>query len=255
MDLKLGKLPARHDPRNLKLANYVDRSVVLPTVPKKVGHLDKLKSIQWGMLGNDQLGDCVCAGAGHEHMAWNQLAGRSVGWDTSAAMDMYEKVAGYQPGHPETDQGTDMSAAAKFRRATGILDGSGVNHKIDGYVELEPGNVEQLRIALYLFGAVGVGVEFPSFWMDQFNAGKEWTWRKVGQPNEGHYIPAFASASPRGKITVVSWGREQGMSAKGYEQFNDESFAYFSKEMLVAGRSIDGFGADDLAADLQRITA
>jgi hypothetical protein len=37
---------------------------------------------------------------------------------------------------------------------------------------LAPGNPDQLALAIYLFGAIGIGIKFPNTAMDQFNAGK-----------------------------------------------------------------------------------
>jgi hypothetical protein len=40
------------------------------------------------------------------------------------------------------------------------------------YLPLAPGNPDQLALAIYLFGAIGIGIKFPNTAMDQFNAGK-----------------------------------------------------------------------------------
>lgn len=253
MTFKLGKTAARPDAVTFKLSSYLDKSV-LPTIPKAVGHSAVLPR-DLGMLGNDQYGDCVWAGAAHETMLWNGIASKRVSFSDSAVLSDYSEVTGFSVYEPNSDQGTDMKDAASYRRKTGVVDDLGMRHKVDAYLALTPGDVNELRAAIYLFGAVGVGVLFPDYWMDQFNAGKEWTYRKVAKPNAGHYIPAFASASPRGAITVATWGRLQKMSAKAYETFNDESIAYVSLEMLNAsGKSLEGFNIAQLRTDLAAIT-
>ena len=57
--LKLGKSTARHDPRTLLLASYVSHT--LPTPPPAFDLTSKVKA--WGMMDNDQIGDCTCAAA------------------------------------------------------------------------------------------------------------------------------------------------------------------------------------------------
>jgi len=57
---KLGKKPARHDPRTLQMANYL----ALPAFPASRDWTNKAKPA-WGMMLNDQLGDCTCAAIGH----------------------------------------------------------------------------------------------------------------------------------------------------------------------------------------------
>jgi len=252
---KLGKLPARPGAVKLSLDSYIDKSVVFPKVPTKVGHQSLLPK-DLGMLGNDQYGDCVWAGAAHESMLWNLEQGKVVNYDVKGVLSDYSAVTGFNPNDPNSDQGTDMQVAASYRRKTGILASDGSRHQIDAYLALTPGDVAELRMAIYLFGAVGIGVKVPTYWMDQFNAGKEWTYRPFAKFEGGHYIPAMASTSPKGAIQVATWGRLQKMSARAYQHFNDESIAYVSLERLGKdGKSIDGFDVAQLRADLQAITS
>ena len=76
LPFKLGKKPARPGAVKFKLANYLEK-LKLPTPPKVFGH-EGLIGANWGMLGNDQYGDCVWAGAAHETMLWNKEAARTV---------------------------------------------------------------------------------------------------------------------------------------------------------------------------------
>ena len=59
--LKLGKQVARHDPRTLLLASYA--TAALPTPPASLDLTTKVSS--WGMMENEQIGNCTCAAAGH----------------------------------------------------------------------------------------------------------------------------------------------------------------------------------------------
>jgi hypothetical protein len=249
-DFKLGKLPARPDAVTFKLASYVDLKAILPTIPTKVGHSSLLPA-NVGMFANDQFGDCVWAGAAHETILWNLMQGHAIEFNDRAVLSDYTAVTGFNPDDPDTDQGTDMQAAASYRRKVGVVDAQGVRHKIDAYLALEAGNIDQLRAAIYLFGAVGIGVNFPGFWMDQFNHGKEWTYRVNPKMEGGHYIPGIASVSPKGALTIETWGAKQKMSVKSYQHYNDESIAYISLEALNAsGKSLEGFAVEDLRRDL-----
>ena len=71
MKLKLGKQAARHDPRTLLLATYT--TPALPAPPPSLDLTDKVKGA-WGMMDNDQIGDCTCAAAGHLLMEWTSRA-------------------------------------------------------------------------------------------------------------------------------------------------------------------------------------
>lgn len=249
---KLGKLPARRNAIKLKFAKYVDKSV-LPVPPAQFGHEGLIGSTQWQMLANDSLGDCVIAGAFHETMLWNKIAGRNTPVSDAAAILMYEKIAGYNPARPkQTDNGTDMEAAAKYRRQTGVLDAAGKVHKVAAYLDLKKGDLAEHLLAAYLFGAVGIGIKFPDSAMDQFNASQPWDVVKGATIEGGHYVPLVAH---RENLEVVTWGRLQGMTPKFFAKYNDESVAYVSEEFLVGGKSPEGFDIDALKADLAKITA
>ena len=70
----MGKSVARHDPRTLLLASYVTPS--LPTPPASFDLTSKVHA--WGMMDNDQIGDCTCAAAGHLIMEWTANAGKKM---------------------------------------------------------------------------------------------------------------------------------------------------------------------------------
>ena len=53
------------------------------------------------------------------------------------------------------------------------------------YLALTTGNPDQLALAIYLFGATGIGIKFPNTAMDQFNAGKPWDVAKNAKSRAG----------------------------------------------------------------------
>lgn len=248
--MKLGKKPATHDPRDLQLAHYLD-AAALPKRPKVFGHEQFVGADAWGMLGNDNYGDCVFAGAAHETMLWTAEVGQPAQFTDKAVLSDYSALTGFDPRDPDTDQGTDMREAANYRRSRGIIDAGGKRHKIGAYVALEPGNWQHLLDALYLFGAVGIGIEFPQSAMDQFNAGKPWTVVKRSPIEGGHYVPLVAR---RGDTRLVTWGQTQRMSQAFYLQYCDEAYAYLSPDMLTGGKSPEGFDLAALTADLKAVS-
>ena len=246
--LHLGKTPARKDAVRLKFRDYLDKSL-LPTPPKSFGHEQAVPA--WPMLGNDTRGDCVWAGAGHETMLWNYEAGHPVTFTDQATLSDYSTVTGFTPSDPNTDQGTDMQVAASYRQKTGVIDRDGHRHRVAAYLAITPGDVQEHLLAMYLFGAVGIGLKFPSYAMDQFNAGKPWTKHFFYKIEGGHYVPLVARRS--GRLVCVTWGKTQPMTDAFFKAFNDESIVYLSQEMLVNGRSLEGFNLTQLQADLAKL--
>lgn len=247
MTLKLGKTPARPGAVSFRLVDYIWKDA-LPKPPAHFGH--EVIERDYGMLGNDSVGDCVIAGACHETMLWNHEAGTSVAFDDACALRNYSDITGYDPNDPNSDQGTDMAVAAAYRRKTGIVDANGVRHQVAAYLAIEPGNIVEHYYALYLFGAVGIGINFPSSAMDQFNKGKPWSVVKGAQIEGGHYVPLVAK---RTHLECVTWGGLQSMTAAFFEKYNDESICYVSTEALHGGKTPEGFDAAALLADLSKL--
>jgi hypothetical protein len=250
----LGKLPARNTVR-FKMRDYIPESFLPPQPAGDFGHSELISD--WQVLGNNDWGDCAIAGPYHGEMLFNAVGGRSINVNTACVLDAYSAITNFDinagpPGKNPTDRGSNVESVAEYWRTVGLTDASGINHKIDAYIALEPGNLDELYMAMYLFDGVGIGVNFPQEWMDAFKIGSSWealpSYRIVG----GHYILGVGRTS--GYIDTITWGRQQMLSPAGYRQFNDETLAYVSTERLLAsGKDINGFNLDQLLADLQEL--
>lgn len=250
MSLKLGKLPARNDSIQFKLGAYLNVAA-LPTPPSQFGHKDLVLDWQ-GMLGNDQYGDCVFAGAAHETILWGREAQTSVLFNANSVLGDYSAVTGFNPNDPNTDQGTDMQVAASYRRKTGIMDANGKRHSVAAYLGITHTAPLELKQSIYLFSNVGIGIRFPKSAMTQFNAGKNWTVVRNSPIEGGHYVPAIGYNSQY--VYVVTWGKVQKMTWGFYKKYCDEAVAYLSNEMLTNGKSLEGFNTAELQANLNQLT-
>lgn len=245
----LGKAPARKNSILLRLENYIHFRG-LPEAPPVFGQ-EALVS-DWGMLGNDNYGDCVWAGAGHETMLWNAEAGASVIFTDDDVLSDYSAVTGFDPNDSSTDNGTDMQKAAAYRQKTGVLDAAGDRHRVEAYVALKRRSVDWVMRAAYAFGAVGVGIRFPSTAMTQFNAGKPWSYVPFSKVEGGHYIPVVGRAA-NGNLLCVTWGQIQEMTPWFFFKYNDENIAYLSLEALKNSENLLGLNVRQLEADLRAL--
>src|ERR1700722_11407036 len=135
--LKLGKGVARHDPRTLLLASYV--TPALPTPPASFDLTGKVGSA-WGMMDNDQLGDCTCAAAGHLIMEWTANAQKKmITPSDQQIVAAYSAITGYNPVTGANDNGAVEVDVLNYWRQTGIA-----GHKIGAYMALEPANHSQI---------------------------------------------------------------------------------------------------------------
>src|SRR5690348_5499156 len=71
---KLGAKPSPSDARTLRLRDYLDTEKL--KAPETWGYDNIVKPDGWGMLGNDQWGDCVFASAAHQVMLESRAAAR-----------------------------------------------------------------------------------------------------------------------------------------------------------------------------------
>lgn len=252
----LGLKPVHRQPR-LRLVDYL-RPSDLPAVeslPAKFGHADL---IQPQMFLNDRIGDCAIAGSVEEIRLLNATRGVTANFSNRSVVANYSAITGYEPG-PElavrgappnpTDQGTDVHDLYEYRQTTGLVDDDGNRHKVVAYAGLTPGDFGELLQALYLFETVGVGILVPDYAEAQFETGGPWQ-PEPGRPNitGGHYIPAVARDGAA--VDVFTWGARIAMTDDFYREFSNVAVASFTEEMLIDGKTVDGFDRDKLLADL-----
>lgn len=252
--MKYGKLPARHGAIKLHFGTYFDAKQ-FPTPPMVFGKTSLIPDENnWGVLANDDWGCCVWSGAAHEHMLWNAEAGGSFPTfkDENVLAD-YSAVTGFDPKNPDTDRGSDMQQSAAYRQKTGIIDANGKRHKIDAYVSLQPGNIDQLVLATYLFSAVGVGIMIPESADTQFDKLEPWDIMPQSKMIGGHYIPCVGR-NQHGNLLVVTWGRLQAVTPRFFARYMDEGVCYLSYEYLRDGKSRRGFDLATLESDLKKVS-
>lgn len=247
--MKLGKKPARPGAIKLQLASYLAPAVQLQPPPPEFGYEARLPT-DWGMLGNDAVGDCVWAGAAHETMLWNKLASRDVGFSVADVLADYSADTGYDPADPATDQGSDMQAAASYRLKTGIVDSAGTRHRIGAYAAIAAGNLDQIKFAAWTFAAVGIGLTVGRNQIDQFNADQPWS-GDPGADAGGHYVPVVGFR--KGLLLCVSWGKVQAITVDYFARNNDENVVYFSQEMISRGAGPTGVYVWRLGQDVKAL--
>ena len=246
--IKLGKSAARHDPRTLLLASYVTPS--LPSPPAAFDLTQKVTA--WGMMDNDQIGDCTCAAAGHLIMEWTANAGKKMVTPTDKQIvAAYSAVTGYNPTTGANDDGAVEIDVLNYWRQSGIA-----GHKIGAYMALEPKNHAHIMDSVYIFEGCYIGVELPKSAQAQTQNHQPWSVPPGGptgdgQPGSwgGHAIPVVAYDAHG--VTVVTWGSLQRMTWSFWEAYCDEAYAILSKDYLNGKKQApQGFSLAQLQADL-----
>jgi hypothetical protein len=247
MVYKLGKLPKKHDPRNLMLSNYLDLRA-LPPIPKVCDWT--VKARDFGMMLNDRIGCCTVATGGHYIQVWTANDATQATVPDSAILSTYKAASGYD-GTPQTDRGAYVLDVLKEWRKNGIG-----GHKIDAFAEIDPKNPDMVRAAVWLFGGVYYGIELPLSYEGQKVWDVPWygaRWR--GRPGSAGGHAASCHAYDDG-LTVITWAAPQKMTQRFATTYASEAYAVFS---IADWTGIDriapnSFDADALMADLQRVT-
>lgn len=235
----------------LRLASYLNWRV-LPTPPDHFGHTSLVQS--WGMLGNDDYGDCAIAGPCHQIMLATAEAGAAAQFDTKSALQNYSAITGFDPNDPSTDQGTAIDDMARYWRHHGLVDANGTAHKITAYLDLTPGDTRELWLAAWLLPlGVGCGYDLPQSAVDQAQNGQIWDVVKGSPIVGGHYVPTLARPSS-GMGLGISWGNPVPFTVRFYQTFNNQGLVALSKEGFVKAKTLEGFDYETLADDLKQIS-
>lgn len=244
---KLGKLPARHDPRTLRFENY-RTNTPLPQLPAAHwGH-----GLDYGMLGNDVYGDCVEAAYAHfMQIATTRAGGTVYSPAESDALTAYTAMTGFNPAVPSTDNGTDMLTACNYWQDTGMA-----GLEIDAFLAVSPLSAGDVQDAVAYYGGLYAGFQLPL--SAQSQTGSEWT--VTTGPDAaagswgGHCVPIVGYAP--GVYYCITWGAIQSMTAGFFETYCDEAFCLLAHEWIGAsGDSPSGLAWGLLQADLANLGA
>jgi hypothetical protein len=248
-NFKLGKLPAKFDPKTLQFSNYVEPSL-LPSVPKNYNWGKKVKS--WTMMKNDEVGNCTIATAGHMIQTWTSNIGKIHVVSDKEVITAYSGVSGYNPKTGDNDNGAVMLDVLKYWKKTGIGE-----HKITGYVQVQPKNRGHIQAAIYLFGTIDVGISLPASIEQQTGPGLKWDVPKEGLNGDGEpgslggHAVNIVSYDSTG-VLLVTWGFLQFATWRFVEAYCDEIYAVLSGDWINAKeKSPSGFNLSQLQLNLK----
>ena len=244
-NMRLGKKKAKHDPRTLQMANYLQ----LPKIPNARAWASKL-SKPLGVMKNDSLGDCTCAAMGHAVQTWTANASKEVTPSDNDIVAAYSAVGGYVPGNPGTDNGAVELDVLNYWRKTGLS-----GKKIAAYVATEPQNLVHVKAAIELFGGCYIGLALPISAQSQ----KVWSVPSGGLHGNGtpgswggHAV--WVLAYDTHTLTCITWGKLQKMTWQFWGNFCDEAYGILSPDWIKkSGKSPSGFDINQLMTDLNLI--
>ena len=246
----LGRNPAKHYAKTLKLGNYL--APELPTPPASKVWSDAVQT--WGQMLNNSEGDCVIAGGGHHHLLRTTLAGKPDMPTDAQVQAAYIAITGqegaaYDPATGANDNGCALEDALNYFRKSG---------QIGAYASVNPTNLDHIRFTIDAFEGCYVGVALP------ISAQNQDVW-DVSDPSltgdaaagswGGHCV-LLVNYDADG-FTCVTWGQTKKLTLAWWLAYANpqtaggEAYAIITPELLDGtGKVPSGFDLAALQADL-----
>lgn len=248
---KLGRNPKKIVPGHLKLATYLKPS--LPAPPPHVNWIWGLTD--FGLMLNDNEGDCTCACAGHMIEIWtHDDTGKEIIVPDSAVQAAYVAVTGqegaaYDPATGANDNGCAISDVLAYWQQTGIG-----GHKLQAYLSVDPSNKDHVKQAIQLFGGLDIGVNLPLTAKNQ--VGGVWTVESATDDDVpgswGGHCVNLCTFDQYG-LTCITWGATQRMTWQWFFTYCDEAWALLSPDWFAAGEAPLGLDLAQLLIDLKQV--
>ena len=239
--MRLGKCPARHDRRTLRLSAYTQ---ALPPSPAAIDWSAKVSNL--GDMQNNVLGNCTIAAIGHIIQTWTANLLYQVIIPDPAIVAFYSASCGYVPGQPNTDQGGIELDVLNYWRKNPLN-----GHSLDAYTSIPATSRVDMQTSIWLFGAAYIGVQLPNVAQDQtvwdvppdgpVGAGAPGSWG-------GHAVPLIAYGALG--ATCVTWGALKRVTWAFLATYCDEAYSLLSKDWASATGAPSGFNWSQLDADL-----
>jgi hypothetical protein len=241
-DLLLGRPLTIRSPFTPRLSEVSEP--IVPTVKVFTGAADA--DYQYGMLGNDQYGDCGFAMVFHSVEVICLLLGITLApYQTAAVVQAY---LAYDHGK---DVGVNLSDLCHTLYSTGILD-----VQLAGYAE-GTGRVEdEVTGITQHFGVGFLGIRVAQSMEDAFNAGPGEVYEYKGTKADktllgGHAVPSVAFNLDENTVDIITWARRMTWTIPTLQHYLDEHYAPIFPQVKAKG--IDGFDFPLLDSLLSKI--
>jgi hypothetical protein len=246
--MKLGRNRPAIGRKKLHFRRY---ATSLPTPPASADYSTAAAPVLSLVYLNDQLGDCVIAGAYHVTGVETGNAGDLFTASDSQIVADYSAIGGYIPGDESTDNGCDESTALDYWTKTGFQNGT----KLLGWLAVDATNQTLVMQALDLFENLFLGLELPTSYVTPFPSASGFVW-DIDQPNpsNGHCVVAVGYTEQG--LTISTWGMLgtltwAALAALCVESAGGQLSVMLSPDQVAKGivKAPNGFAWSDLEAD------
>jgi hypothetical protein len=203
-------------------------------LPKAPASLAVPSVAAWGMLGNNQYGDCGVAGLEHVFMA----AAADTDVTGTFATDQ-QAISYYLTYTGGQDDGVVLSQYLAYVRQKGYY-----GQTLTAYAPVGVHDVPTLQTATWMYDATYTGIEVTEQMQTDFSNGQPWTMQSLDSPTlGGHCVPIVGYDNQY--LYVVTWGGVQAIEYSAWHYLSSEAWA------VIVGELSKGDGHGVLLAALQ----
>lgn len=238
-----GKSPAVFH-KTLPLARSYQSQLLLP-IPASSDYSALMGQV--GILNNDTCGCCSIATSLHAMQLWTANAGSIIMPDDACCMLDYEAMTGYDPATGANDTGCNLLQKNQHWMNTGFaVNANGAWDKLDGFAQIEAGDIETLRRTVAYFECAELGVQLPDNAQQEFSSNGMWTDTSLPpNPNEGHDVLIVGQNAQGFKI--ATWTGFVFASTAWVMKYMDEGTMLLRRSILKPnGISASGITMDQL---------
>lgn len=207
MQVKLGKLPAKRDPRNLKFRTMLPK--VLPEPPPEYDvdfNNEGIWPVPLPIFANDRYGCCVIAGRANQTLRFEKTEqGLALPITDEDVLAEYW-LEGDPSGQTKPDEGLYILDSLKCWRNG--WKAAGKNYNIFAFAEINKTKKREIQIGIWLLSGLQSGVLLHQSDMDQIDRKEIWSLTEnPGEVVGGHcmLILGYTRTGP----VFLTWGQRQ----------------------------------------------
>jgi hypothetical protein len=210
-----------------------------------------------GVMKNDILGDCTCAGFYHALQVWTSITESAMDTESDSNVEaLYEQACGYDPKKGGEGDGGVEQDVLTYLMNTGAPVGPGgsARHKIAAFIEVDPRNQNDVKATINDCGVAYIGFEVPSFLMDEAGGVPPvWDIQPFDGAVLGGHCVILAGYDANG-VKVISWGEFFTMTWAFFAQYVDEVYALADADWInTQGTSPGGLTLEVLEGQMQAL--
>ncbi|NHN85822.1 hypothetical protein GOB93_14390 [Acetobacter musti] len=243
---KLGKLPARHDPRTYKLAEPL--AARLPVIPASVNWAP---NAQWPMWGNDRYGCCTQVSVASAIRTWTGAAQAPVLLSDDEVLQNYADESGFDPATGANDNGgVELDVLNRWRREGYARPGQTRDY-LTAFGYVNPKNNPQVQRAIAFLGGLYIGLSLPNYAVE---GDGDWTVSPLADNSIAGGHAVWLHGYDADWLYLSTWGASRRMSYAFLATFCDEAYGLISRENWTGLTGVSP-NKEDLAALVSEMQA